>query len=111
MTIFRARSLRKSMSPPEAKLWNVLRRAPFEPWHFRRQVPMGPYYADFASHRARLVLEVDGASHTADAAIAHDSNRTVYLQSHGYRVRRFTTVDILGTIEDVVATILSDLET
>ncbi len=99
------------MSPPEAKLWNVLRGAPFEAWHFRRQVPLGPYYADFASHRAKLVIEVDGASHSEDEAIAYDARRTEYLQTHGYRVRRFTTVDILGMMDGVVATILSEIET
>ena len=102
--------MRKHMSPPEAKLWNLLRREPFDTFHFRRQVPMGPYYGDFVSHRARLVIEVDGASHTADSAIAHDARRTTYLEAHGYRVRRFTTLDIFGSLDGVAATILAELE-
>jgi len=60
MSIIRARSLRKRLSPPEAKLWNALRIEALRPYHFRRQVPIGPFYADFASHSASLVVEVDG---------------------------------------------------
>ncbi len=110
MTINRARSLRRHMSPPEAKLWNLLRREPLAVAHFRRQVPIGPYYADFASHRAKLVLEVDGGLHSADPAVAYDIRRTDYLTAHGYRVRRLTTVEILGAIDAVGATILAELE-
>ena len=30
---------------------------------FRRQVPIGPFIADFVCFEARLVLEVDGGQH------------------------------------------------
>jgi very-short-patch-repair endonuclease len=98
------------MSPPEAKLWNMLRREPFAVFHFRRQVPMGPYYADFVCHRAKLVIEVDGASHSTDAAIVHDSNRTAYLAAHGYKVLRFTSVDIFGSLDGVATAIFAEVE-
>jgi very-short-patch-repair endonuclease len=97
------------MSPPEARLWNLLRREPFDVFHFRRQVPLGPYCADFASHRARLVIEVDGASHTFDEAIRHDDRRTAFLQTQGYRVLRFTTLEVLGRLEAVAAAIFADI--
>ncbi|HET9160434.1 MAG TPA: DUF559 domain-containing protein [Caulobacteraceae bacterium] len=105
MSIARARTIRRHMSPPEARLWDLLRSEPFADFHFRRQVPLGPYYADFASHRVRLVIEVDGASHWTDDAIAHDRHRTAFIQSQGYRVIRFTTTDVLGRISEVAASI------
>ena len=105
MSTQRARSLRKRLSPPEARLWNALRLEALQPYHFRRQVPIGPFYADFASHTARLIVEVDGASHFTDAAIAYDARRDAFLRSRGYHVLRFTTPDILNHLNDVVRTI------
>lgn len=99
------------MSPPEARLWNALRLPSLRPLHFRRQVPLGPYYADFASHRARLVIEVDGSTHFTDDGIEYDARRTAFLRGQGYRVLRFTTPDILGNIEAVVAAILTEVGT
>ncbi|WP_143154498.1 DUF559 domain-containing protein [Devosia limi] len=57
MSVQRARQLRKIMSTPEAKLWNALRELRPLGYHFRRQVPLGPYYADFVCHRSCLVIE------------------------------------------------------
>ena len=88
MSITRARSLRRKMSPAEAMLWTALRSAPLKPFHFRRQVPFGPYYADFAAHGPRLIVEIDGSSHFDDAAIAYDARRDAFLVSpDGLRVR------------------------
>jgi very-short-patch-repair endonuclease len=98
------------MSPPEARLWKALRTAPLKPHHFRRQVPLGPYYADFASHGARLVIEVDGIGHTADDAVTYDSRRTAYIDAQGYRVLRFTTPQVLGQFDEVITAILVALE-
>ncbi len=108
-TLF-ASKLRRSMSPPEARMWNTLRIPQLKPFHFGRQVPLGPYYADFASHRARLVIEVDGAGHTTDEAIAYDSRRDAFIRSQGYRVLRFTTPQVLSHLDGVVVTILAALE-
>ena len=76
-------------------MWKLLRRPPLRALHFRRQVSIGPYYADFASHAIRLVVEVDGAHHTTDEGIAYDSRRTALIESHGYRVVRFWAPDVL----------------
>src|SRR5579864_6832678 len=57
--VARARVLRRDMTDAERKLWWHLRRLPMEVSHFRRQASIGPYFADFASHRYRLVIEVD----------------------------------------------------
>ena len=83
-------------------MWNVLRTPSFKLYHFRRQVPLGLYYADFASHAARLVIEVDGGGHTADSAIAHDTRRTAFIESQGYRVLRFTTQQVLDDVGSVI---------
>src|SRR5262245_54010090 len=56
----RARALRRDATEAEKKLWQHLRQPPFKDHHFRRQATIGPYFADFASHKARLVIELDG---------------------------------------------------
>jgi very-short-patch-repair endonuclease len=69
-------------------------------------VPLGPYYADFASHGARLVIEVDGSGHFTDAASTYDARRDSFLSAEGYRVLRVTTLDVLHNPDGVYATIL-----
>ena len=82
-------------------MWNMLRLEPLRPMHFRRQVPLGPYYADFASHLAKLVIEIDGITHTADGAIAYDQARTAFINTQGYRVIRFTNIEVMNYLEGV----------
>jgi very-short-patch-repair endonuclease len=101
MTIERARQLRKAMSPAEARMWTMLRAEPFKPFHFRRQMQIGPYYADFASFKAKLVIEVDGSQHYEDDAIAYDTRRTQVMEEAGYRVLRFATTDVLRHMDGV----------
>lgn len=105
----RARTLRRQMSPAEAALWSLLRRPPLDTWHFRRQVPIGHYHADFGCHAARLLIEVDGSQHFADEAQRTDRQRDLVFAAHGYAVLRVTTADVLGDPGAVVATILGRL--
>src|SRR5215204_4570280 len=58
-----ARSMRANPTDAEQELWLHLRkRLAASGTHFRRQVQIGPYIADFVSHKAKLVIEVDGGS-------------------------------------------------
>jgi len=84
----------------------MLRQEPLQALHFRRQVPLGRYYADFASHEARLVIEIDGVTHATDEAIFYNASRTAFLQSQGYRVVRFTNVEIMNDLDGVFEVIL-----
>ena len=107
-----ARSLRRTATEPEKKLWRYLRqRLPLQDSHFRRQVPIRAYIADFCCLRAKLIVEVDGNQHGLDANAAHDAVRTQYLESQGYRVLRFSNRDVITSIEVVLDTILAALET
>src|SRR3546814_553421 len=92
----RSRSLRANMTDAERKVWALLRSA-FPKWCFRRQVPFHQYIADFASHRARLVLEIDGGRHGE----ASDAPRTAIIEADGYRVLRFWNNEVLTNIEGV----------
>src|SRR5690606_9614671 len=89
--------LRAEQSVPERLLWPLLKSFQNQGVKFRRQVPLGKYIADFASHNPRLVVEVDGDTHFTDHAVQHDQQRTAFLESIGYKVIRFTNSDLTNT--------------
>jgi very-short-patch-repair endonuclease len=106
-----AKAMRRVMTEPERKLWKALRwRLAIDATHFRRQVSIGPYIADFCSHGARLIIEVDGNQHGDDAMRLRDDARTAYLNAQGYRVLRVSNRDVMTSIDVVLDTIVADLE-
>ena len=107
MSVTRARALRKNATEAEQRLWKALRLLRHEGLHFRRQPPIGPYYPDFACHRAKLIIELDGESHTKPRQIAHDEKRTRFLESIGYRVIRFWNLETFGGEDEIAQHILS----
>jgi very-short-patch-repair endonuclease len=103
--VVRARQLRRAMTNAERKLWWHLKRLPNENAYFRRQATIGQYYADFACHHHRLVIEVDGGGHAGDQQIVADASRTAFLNSRGYRVLRFWNNEVFNQIDGVMSTI------
>ena len=101
MPNLRARQLRKTMTPAEQRLWRLLRHKRLAGLRFRRQAPLGPYIADFFCANAKLVVELDGASHTIDAQILRDEMRTRWMMRNGLRVVRFTNVEVFEDAERV----------
>jgi very-short-patch-repair endonuclease len=98
----KARRLRRDMTKPEKLLWILLRAKRLRGWKFRRQVPLGPYIADFCCVQERLVVEVDGPIHNSLRQRLHDRRRTRFLEEHGFRVIRFTNDQVLSEYEDVL---------
>jgi very-short-patch-repair endonuclease len=94
----RARELRNNMTKVEWYVWSRLRGRQLGGYKFRRQVPIGPYFADFACLSARLVVEVDGDTHTQET----DERKTACLQQHGYRVLRIPVRDVDESMDDVM---------
>jgi len=88
------------MSPPEVLLWARLRLLRGEGPSFRRQHPIGPYVADFYCSAARLVIEVDGGTHSEDRQIAHDERRDAYMRQLGYKVLRVSSGDIMRNADE-----------
>ena len=98
----RARTLRRDATGAEKKLWQHLRQPPFKQHHFRRQATIGPYFADFASHRLRIVIELDGGQHSDSTS---DETRTQYLEANGYRVVRFWNNEVFENMSGVPSAI------
>ena len=84
------------MTKAERALWRMLKEG-FRDWHFRKQVPIRHFIVDFASHRAKLVIEADGGQHQD----VTDLPRTQAIRDEGYRVLRFWNNDVLGNPDGV----------
>ncbi|MSO69441.1 MAG: endonuclease domain-containing protein [Alphaproteobacteria bacterium] len=97
-----ARRLRRDSTDAERRLWKQLRDRKIAGAKFRRQVPIGPYIADFACLEVKLIVEVDGEQH-AEPGI--DTVRTSFLEADGFRVLHLWNNDVMANIEGVVAVI------
>jgi very-short-patch-repair endonuclease len=96
----RARAMRAAPTPSEALLWRHLRGDALGV-RFRRQVVVGPFIVDFYCAAARLVVEVDGGIHLAQAE--RDARRDAALAGHGFRIVRFGDTDVFRNIPGVLA--------
>ncbi|QLF69859.1 DUF559 domain-containing protein [Peteryoungia desertarenae] len=103
----RARAMRQDATDAEAILWSYLRNRCLNGFKFRRQVPIGPYIADFVCHDRRLIVELDGFQHAGDEA---DLSRDRYLVSLGYRVLRFWNQEVYQSPDAVACHIVEVLE-
>ena len=97
--------MRHEPTAAELKFWYQVRDRRLDCWKFRRQVPIGPYIADFVCIERNLIIEIDGGQH-ADQ-IVRDTRRDAFLASEGFRVIRFWNADILTNIDGVIDTILA----
>ncbi|MGZ5988765.1 MAG: endonuclease domain-containing protein [Rhizomicrobium sp.] len=104
-----AKELRRRMTDAEVILWSRLRRKTLLRHKFRRQHPIGNYIADFACVLGRLVIEVDGATHSSEAEMAHDAERDAFMRERGWRIVRVTNNDVYERLEDVLEAIFRAL--
>jgi very-short-patch-repair endonuclease len=101
--VVRARELRRDSTYPEKICWELLRAHRMAGIKFRRQHPIGPYFADFASVQRQLVIEIDGEHH--DRQLEADARRTAFMESEGWRVIRFPASEVIANREGVWVTI------
>ncbi|WP_445490381.1 endonuclease domain-containing protein [Rhodopseudomonas sp. RCAM05734] len=103
-----ARNMRKEPTDAERALWPRLKHdIALTGSHFRRQALIGPFIVDFASRKAKLVIELDGGQHGAQHDA--DARRTRFIESRGYRVLWFWNHDVLGNLDGVLSEIQSAL--
>lgn len=103
----RARELRSNMTDAEHLLWQRLRQRQLHGHKFRRQMPIGPYIADFVCLEARLIVELDGSQHQEQHG--YDQQRDDWLQQQGFQILRFWNNDVFNNIEGVLTVILERL--
>ena len=104
----RAQELRKTPTDAEALIWSRLRSRQLLGMKFRRQHPIGKYFADFACIECGLVVELDGGQHAAQ--VAYDTQRTAFIQQAGFEVMRFWNNDVLLQTDAVLEQIMGKLQ-
>jgi very-short-patch-repair endonuclease len=97
-----AKTLRQRLTDAEVILWQNLRRKSLGGLKFRRQHPIGPYITDFACLRAKLIVEVDGATHATEAEIAHDARRRAFMARFGWKEIRIFNDDVYKNLDGVL---------
>lgn len=110
MSTTRARTLRNNLTEAEVILWSRLRRLRAAGYHFRRQAPLGGYYADFVCLNHRLVIELDGAQHEAAAQAEHDRVRDAVLRERGFTVLRYANAAVGLRLSDIMEDVMRHLE-
>jgi very-short-patch-repair endonuclease len=96
----KARENRRNPTPAEKRLWHdVLGQKEFEGLKFTRQKPIDHYIVDFYCSKLKLVIEIDGDSHSENAE--YDRRRTERLGSLGVCVLRYSNHDILHNLNSV----------
>ncbi len=105
-TITNARRLRRALSVPEARLWSRLRERASGKAVFRRQHPVGPYVLDFYCAKARLAVEIDGATHDLGDRPLRDLRRDVWLEARGITVMRIAASEAMRRMDEVADAIV-----
>jgi len=105
-SVTRARNLRRNDTEAERRLWEAIRNRRLLGFKFVRQLPVGPYVADFACRECKLIVEVDGATHGSETELRYDEKRTAFLQAEGFRVMRCWNDDVFTNLEGVLDGIL-----
>jgi very-short-patch-repair endonuclease len=98
----RARKLRALQTSAEFRLWQALRNRKLARWKFRRQHPIDRYIVDFVSLDGKLIVEVDGVTHSTVAALRRDEERTRFLEALGFLVVRVSNTDVCDNIDGVL---------
>jgi very-short-patch-repair endonuclease len=109
-TLTHARHMRLNPTEAERLLWGNLRKRSLGGFKFCRQMRIGPYIVDFLCREKKLIVEVDGATHSEENEIAYDARRTSFLEAEGYRVLRVSNYGIFAEREGVLHAILCALK-
>ena len=99
---YRVRELRRQATEAEKILWERLRNRRLQGLKFQRQLPVGPFVADFCCRDRRFIVEVDGEVHSTAQQTARDEGRDAYLRGQSYIVIRFTNAEIFNDLETVL---------
>ena len=104
------RTLRQQPTPSEVRFWRLIHPLRHGGWHFRKQPMIGRYVVDFVCHGAKLIVEIDGDSHYTDEGIGRDVVRSAFLTGEGYRLLRFTNVEVMENDDAVCMVVAQALD-
>ncbi|WP_309141560.1 DUF559 domain-containing protein, partial [Novosphingobium sp. HR1a] len=102
----RARLLRGQATAAEWRLWRYISRSALGA-KFSRQMPVGPYFADFLCRELSLVVELDAYSH--GLRLDYDAARDRWMAEQGYRVLRFSNEAVFCQLDGVLTVIRMEI--
>ncbi|NEW83023.1 MAG: endonuclease domain-containing protein [Mariniphaga sp.] len=96
-----ARKLRNEGTKGEALLWfYALKAKKMYGYQFNRQYQIGNYIVDLICRKLNLIIEIDGSSHISKSN--SDRARQDFLEAMGYTIVRFSEVEVVHRLDDVV---------
>ncbi len=98
-----AKTLRNDSTKAEIRLWCELLSKNKLGYSFLRQRPVSNYIADFMCKDLKLIMEVDGYSHSFKTE--EDIERDKLLANLGYTVLRFTDEEVMKDLPNVQRTL------
>ncbi len=99
------------MTKAEASLWKyALKARQRKGYQFRRQRPVLDFIADFMCKELKLIIEVDGHTHTWEETVEKDERKDQLLKEAGFHVLRFEDEEILKHINNVIYAIDAKIE-
>jgi very-short-patch-repair endonuclease len=104
----RAQEFRQPQTPAERIIWQLLRSRQVDGYKFRRQHPIGNFIVDFCCPTAKLVIEIDGDTHTEQ--VEYDQSGTDWLENEGYYVIRFSNQEVYQSPVRIVEQILKQCQ-
>ena len=96
-----ARSNRKHMTEAESVFWSLVRGNAMGQRCLRQHI-IGDYIVDFLFRKSKIVVEIDGGYHFTEEQKINDTQRTIWLESQGYKVMRFTNEQVLCDTDSVI---------
>ena len=101
-----ARVFRNNMTRAEIILWSRLRERKINGYKFRRQQPILDYIVDFYCPELKLIIEADGEIHSLNENSEYDRKRDNILKINGYRIIRFTNLEIVTELDSTINKII-----
>ena len=102
-----AKNLRKNATPQENHFWYDF-LSEYE-IRFQRQKAIDNFIADFYCHKAKLIIEIDGAQHHTPEGKRNDEFRTEILEGYDLKVIRFTNDQIDSNFEGIYRYVDTDM--
>lgn len=96
----KARELRNNSTLGEILLWKKLKGKQLYGFDFHRQKPILNYIVDFYCFKLKLIIEIDGYSHTFKAE--EDKQRDIELTALGFTVLRFSEGEVRHNLDKVL---------
>ena len=100
-----ARQLRNNSTKTEILIWQKLKRKQMYGYDFHRQKPIDNYILDFFCYELMVGIEIDGYSHELIEVFEKDTKKTKRMKHFGITVLRFSDVQVLSEMENVLRAI------